>query len=275
MAEVSVKPAQQHQFRDIRLFLVLIPFINALNYYLTYTHIPSGWRLPVTFLIDTVQGYAAWWMLRALIRLLDRRFPYERNFVQRVILQCVITSVVSILVIVVSTEIINFLATDKPVPTTFYTHDIFIFFIWILAINGIYIGAHFYGQFRQADLTKHEALRIRQEGFMVRSGKQNVAIPFGDIAGFYVEGEYTMVLTDQQKRYVIDQSLDKLEEELPAEWFFRLNRQYILHRQTLAAFDRVENGKLNVRLKATAGFPESIQVSRTKAPVFKKWFSVD
>ncbi|RCR67539.1 LytR/AlgR family response regulator transcription factor [Larkinella punicea] len=275
MAEVSVKPAQPHQFRDIPLFLVLIPIINVLNYYLTYTHIPSGWRLPVTFLIDTVQGYAAWWMLRAIIRRLDHRFPYERNFVRRIILQCVITSVVSLLVIALSTEAINFLATDKPVPRRFYTHDIFIFFIWILAINGIYIGAHFYVQFQQADRTKHEALRIRQEGFIVRSGKQNIAVPFDEITGFYVDGEYTMLLTDQQKRYVIDQSLDKLEDELPGEWFFRLNRQYILHRQTLTAFDRLENGKLNVRLKGTPGFPESIQVSRTKAPAFKKWFSPD
>ncbi|KAA9349810.1 LytR/AlgR family response regulator transcription factor [Larkinella humicola] len=273
MAEVSVKPAQSHQFRDIPLFLVLIPIINVLNYYLTYTHIPSGWRLPVTFLIDTVQGYAAWWMLRAIIRRLDHRFPYERNFVRRILLQCVITSVVSLLVIALSTEAINFLATDKPVPRRFYTHDIFIFFIWILAINGIYIGAHFYEQFQQANHTKHEALRVRQEGFIVRSGKQSIAVPFDESIGFYVDGEYTMVLTDQQKRYVVDQSLDKLEDELPGERFFRLNRQYILHRQTLTAFDRLENGKLNVRLKDIPGFPESIQVSRTKAPAFKKWFS--
>ncbi|GAB3890296.1 hypothetical protein GCM10028803_00950 [Larkinella knui] len=275
MAEISVKPAQSSQLRDIPLFLGLIPFINVLNYYLTYTHIPSGWRLVATFLIDTLEGYAAWWMIRVLIHRLDRQFPYERSFVQRILLQCTVTSVAGILVIALTTELVNFLATDQPVPRRFYTHDIFIFFIWILAINGIYIGAHFYDQFQQADRTKHEALRVRQEGFMVRSGKQNIAIPFDEIAGFYVDGDYTMVLTDQQKRYVVDQSLDKLEEELPAEWFFRLNRQYILHRQTLSAFDRMENGKLTVRLKATPGFPENIQVSRTKAPVFKKWFSID
>lgn len=272
MTDVAAQAARPDRFRDIPLFLGLIPLINVLNYYLTYTHIPSGWRLPATFLIDTLQGYAAWWTIRLIIQRLDERFPYERSFAPRIIFQCVLTSVAGILVIAVSTEIINFWATDKPVPRTFYTHDIFIFFIWILAVNGIYIGAHFYHQFQQADQTKHAALRIRQEGFMVRSGKQNVAVPFSEIAGFYVDDAYTMLLTDQQKRYVIDQSLDKLDEELPPEWFFRLNRQYILHRQTLTAFDRIENGKLNVRLKSTPGLPETIQVSRTKAPAFKKWF---
>ncbi|RRB01999.1 LytR/AlgR family response regulator transcription factor [Larkinella rosea] len=273
--ESSTKPVELHPFRDVRLFLFLIPFINALNYYLTYTHIPSGWRLIATFLIDTLEGYAAWWLIRFLIQQLDQRFPYERSIIQRIIVQCIATSVAGILVIALTTEFVNFLASDQPVPRRFYTHDIFIFFIWILAINGIYIGAHFHAQFQQADLTKNEALRIRQDGFVVRSGKQNIAIPFHEISGFYVDGEYTMVLTDQQKRYVIDQSLDKLEQELPAEWFFRLNRQYILHRQTLAAFDRLENGKLNIRLKPTPGFPESIPMSRIKAPVFKKWFVID
>ncbi len=60
-------------FRDRRLFLLLIPCINTINYYLTYSHIPSGWRLPVTFLIDTLQGYAAWWMIRLLIYYLKLR----------------------------------------------------------------------------------------------------------------------------------------------------------------------------------------------------------
>ncbi|MFD1141925.1 LytR/AlgR family response regulator transcription factor [Larkinella insperata] len=275
MADVAAQPARPDRFRDVPLFLVLIPLINVLNYYLTYTNIPSGWRLPATFLIDTLQGYAAWLIIRLLIQRLDERFPYQQRFARRIVLQCLLTSVAGVLVIAVSTEIINFLATDKPVPRTFYTHDIFIFFIWILAVNGIYIGAHFYHQFQLADLTKLEALRIRQEGFRVRSGKQNVAVPFDEIAGFYVDDAYTMLLTSQQKRYVIDQSLDKLEEELPSEWFFRLNRQFILHRQTLAGFDRIENGKLNVRLKSTPGFPQAIQVSRTKAPAFKKWFTAD
>ncbi|CAN5350301.1 hypothetical protein BH09BAC4_BH09BAC4_52310 [soil metagenome] len=44
---------------DVPLFLVLIPLINAYNYYLTYTHIRLGWFLVVTYLIDTLTGYVA------------------------------------------------------------------------------------------------------------------------------------------------------------------------------------------------------------------------
>ena len=55
-------------YRDVPLFLVLIPCINALNYYLTYSHIAFNWHTVLTFTIDTLQGYAAWLAIRAIIR---------------------------------------------------------------------------------------------------------------------------------------------------------------------------------------------------------------
>lgn len=250
----------------------MIPCINAINYYLTYSHIPSGWRLPVTFLIDTLLGYAAWWLIRLLIQYLDVRFPFERNVGQRLILQCVLTTLVGVGTIVCLTELVNAIATDKPIPGNFYTHDIFLFFIWILVVDGIYIGAHFYYQFGQAERNRQQATMLRQQGFVVRSGKQSVVVPFEQIVGFCVEDEYTVLLAKQAKRYVLDQSLDKLEETLPIEWFFRVNRQYLLHRQIMTGFVRLENGKLKVNLKTDAGFPAQLSVSRTKAVTFKTWF---
>ena len=48
--------------------------------------------------------------------------------------------------------------------------------------------------------------------FFIRQGKQNLSIPFSDIIGFYVEGEYTVAVTRQLKKYFLDQSLDKIEQ---------------------------------------------------------------
>ena len=117
-----------NSFRERRLFLILIPCINLINYYLTYSTLPAGWRLPVTFLIDTFQGYAAWWAIHSVIQHLDGRFTYKRNLWQRLILQGVLTTVVGISVIAILTELVNRLARETPVPANFYTHDIFLFF---------------------------------------------------------------------------------------------------------------------------------------------------
>lgn len=262
-------PALSH---DIPLFLALIPLINVINYYLTYPQINLSWRLPVTFLIDTLEGYAAWYCSRLIIQRLDDTFPYSRNPLRRVMVQCILTSLVGVGVIIGLTELVNFLATDKPVPTHFYTHDIFIFLIWILVINGIYVALHYYGEYQQAEQLREEATRIKQGGITVQSGRQTAVIPFNGIAGFYVDGDYVMLQANNGLRYVMSQSLDMLEAELPADYFFRLNRQFILHREQLTGFDRLENGKLAVRLKPLPHFPGEVIMSRTKAPGFKRWF---
>ncbi|RIV18982.1 LytTR family transcriptional regulator [Fibrisoma montanum] len=266
-------------FRDRRLFLILIPCINVITYYLTYTHLPPGWLLPLTFVIDTLEGYAAWWVFRQIIRYLDGPFPYERSLWKRVVLQCTLTVGVGIGIIIALTELVNAIATDKPVPSSFYTHDIFIISIWILVVNGIYIGAYFYYRLQQIERSQLEdsqpAPSLPQPGLVVRLGKQSDLILYEQMAGFCVEDEYTILVTDQAKRYVLDQSLDKLEETLPAQSFFRLNRQYLLHRQIIAGFARLENGKLSVRLNTGSGIADQVSVSRTKAMAFKKWFSPD
>jgi hypothetical protein len=269
-----------NSFRDHKLFLVLIPCINVITYYLTYTHFPPGWLLPLTFVIDTLEGYVAWWVFRLIIRYLDSQFPYEQNLWKRLLLQCTLTVGVGMGVIIALTELVNLIASDKPVPSSFYTHDIFIISIWILVVNSIYIGAYFYYKLQQIEgsLPEDSELPITgqpQPGLVVRVGKQSVLVLYDQIAGFCVEDEYTILLTDQGKRYVLDQSLDKLEETLPAQSFFRLNRQYLLHRQVITGFTRLENGKLSVGLTTGVEFADQVSVSRTKAVAFKKWFIPD
>ncbi|MDZ7647838.1 MAG: hypothetical protein U5K54_12005 [Cytophagales bacterium] len=57
----NIHPYKNPYHPDVALFLILIPFISAFNYYLTYTNIQLSWFLLLTFTIDTVQGYCAWW----------------------------------------------------------------------------------------------------------------------------------------------------------------------------------------------------------------------
>jgi DNA-binding LytR/AlgR family response regulator len=79
-------------------------------------------------------------------------------------------------------------------------------------------------------------------------------------------------LNNLNKKFFPDRSLDKIEKHLPGEWFFRLNRQYILHRNAITGFKRSNDGKIDVTIKGLENLPKAVQVSRTKAVAFKKWF---
>lgn len=259
-------------YKDIVLFLLLIPFISGYNYYLTYPNIQFNWYTLLTFLIDTLQGYAAWWGVRAIILHLDKKMPYSESPLRRILLQLLLTTALGLMIIIILTELVNAIAKDTPVHPSFYRFDIFIFIIWFLVINGIYIAMYYSSVLRQVEQARREEQKVRVEGFLVKQGKQNLSIAFEYIEGFYVDGDYTILVSNQKKKYLLDQSLDKIEKTIPVAYFFRLNRQFLLHRQLITGFNRIENGKLNVLLQPSDYFPKFIQVSRIKAPAFKMWF---
>ncbi|MBC7889079.1 MAG: LytTR family transcriptional regulator [Ferruginibacter sp.] len=281
--------AQPVKYNDVILFLWLIPLINVINYYLTYTTKSVSWRTFFTYTIDTGMGYIAWLLIRSVILYLDKELHYQPHFAKRLFVQLILTVIACLTPIIVLTELVNWLATDKPVPANFYHTDIFIFIIWVFVINGIYTGIYFYRQWQLVEKEKQQSLllleeqtkmrqeenRIRQEGFSVKLGKKDIVLAFNEIQAIYVDGDYTVTCDLNGKKYFMDMSLDKLERSVPTEWFFRINRQYILHRQSIAGFERIENGKLNVLIKPVEILPSSIVISRLRAPAFKEWFQPD
>ena len=219
-----------------------------------------------------MEGYAAWWVIRSIILFLDLTLPYAPRPVKRIGVQLVLTTAAALGLIIIATECINAAVKDTPVPASFYRVDIFIFMIWSLVINGIYIGLHYYLQFRQSENLRRQEKLVRQEGFTVKKNKQYLNILFTDIAGIYIDGDYAILVTSDGKKHVLDESLDAAEKQLPPELFFRLSRKYIINRHVIVGFERAEQSKLNILLAASTHFPGTITVSRLKAPAFRTWF---
>jgi len=263
------------KYNDVKFFLAAIAFISAFNYYLTYSHIKLNWFLALTYTIDTVQGWLAWWAVRSIIIYLDKKMPYGSRPQKRILIQLLLTTVIGLLIIILLTELVSLIARGHTVPISFYLFDVFIFIIWFFVINGIYIGMYYYREWRESEHYRQEEKKIRASGFTVKYGKQNLLVSFNEIPGFYTEDGYTILLNWQDKKFFPDKSLDKIEKQLPEEWFFRLNRQYIVHRNAITGFKRGNDGKIDVTIKNFENLPRTIQVSRTKAIAFKKWFQPD
>jgi LytTr DNA-binding domain len=260
------------KYKDVKLFLWLIPCINVVNYYLTYNTFRPLWRVLATFSIDTAQGYIAWLIIRSIIIWLDKKISYQVNPVKRIVVQLILTLLGGSASIIILTEFVNWLATSKPIPRSFYTIDIFIISIWFFVVNGIYTGLYYYQQWQESEEKRKSEAAIKSAGFKVSTPKKDLLFSFEEIGGFYIDGDYSVVVTTERKKFFVNYSLDKVEKTLPASSFFRLNRQYIVHRQVVTGYEKVENGKLNVLLKNTDHLPQTIMVSRTKAAGFRSWF---
>jgi DNA-binding LytR/AlgR family response regulator len=257
-------------YPDIWIFIIAIPLINAINYYLTYSDIHLNFFLVITFAIDTVQGYLAWLAVRKIIIYLDKRFPYAPNLMKRIVVQLITTTATGLFIIALTTELISWIARNKPAPADFYAMDLLIIGIWFFVINGVYIGIYFYRQWKKAELDKNSN-RTENGSLHVRFGNQNILVKFADILLFCIDGDYVQLIQKNGKTFYCDQSLDKLERILPKNTFFRINRQFIMNRQAISGIKRIENGKLLVLPAQSVDNAMELIVSRTKARTFKEW----
>jgi DNA-binding LytR/AlgR family response regulator len=100
-----------------------------------------------------------------------------------------------------------------------------------------------------------------------RDGYRKVNIE--DISFFYSHLTITYANLFNGEQVIVPQTLETLEQELEPKNFFRVNRQYILHVNSIEKVHNYFNGKLKLHVKNCTD--EDIIVSRTKAPLFKTW----
>ncbi|NUM32728.1 MAG: response regulator transcription factor [Bacteroidetes bacterium] len=111
-----------------------------------------------------------------------------------------------------------------------------------------------------------------KEKFIVNFRNQWIPINVSDIA-FFMRDTLNKIYTMDGNSYNFDFStLDEIEESIDNNLFFRANRQFIIHIDTIHTVKPVENQKLVVRLKEP-NHKFEIDISREKAPAFKKWLN--
>ena len=89
------------------------------------------------------------------------------------------------------------------------------------------------------------------------------------IAYFYIDTGVVKCVTFDRQTYVLDCKLEDIEAEVDPRVFYRVNRQYVLHRNAIANIKFYFNGKLIVSTEPAS--EERIVVSKAKASEFKEW----
>jgi len=109
-----------------------------------------------------------------------------------------------------------------------------------------------------------------KEKFVVKQRNQWVPVYTKDIACFYRE-HLNYLLTFSGEKYILDfVTLEEIEQLIDPTIFYRANRQSLVHIDAIQSIKPHENQKLTLSLKAPLKMEQD--VSRDKAPGFKKWF---
>ncbi len=120
---------------------------------------------------------------------------------------------------------------------------------------------------------KH-ALGIRNEykkRFMVYYGDKIRSIKTENIAYFFFEDRTTFLTTMDKSVFTIDFSLDKIEQEVDPEQFFRINRQMIVNVDAIDNMVNLSKSRMGLHLKPV--YEGSALVSFNKMSQFRKWIN--
>lgn len=116
----------------------------------------------------------------------------------------------------------------------------------------------------------HQPVKRYKEKFIVNIRNQWMPINTSEIACF-ARDTLNYIYLFSGERYLFDFStLDEVEDLLDPHQFYRANRQFIINVDAVQTVKPLENSKLLIRLKEPNHKLE-IDMSREKAPVFKKW----
>ncbi|RIA08886.1 LytTR family two component transcriptional regulator [Flavobacteriaceae bacterium MAR_2010_72] len=110
-----------------------------------------------------------------------------------------------------------------------------------------------------------------QERFMVVSGQKIKSILVDQVAYFLSEGRYVKLVTKTNERYLLDQSLENLDNKLDPDLFYRINRQIIVNFYSINQMIIWSKSRVKLELNPPAGF--DVIVSIDKSGEFKKWLN--
>lgn len=113
--------------------------------------------------------------------------------------------------------------------------------------------------------------REYRERFLIKTGNKLLFKVVEDVAYFYADGKVVYLVTRDSRRFMVDHTLEELEQTLDPSKFFRISRKAIVGISSIAEVRGMISGRLEIRLSQTADQP--LEVSRERASTFKKWLN--
>lgn len=107
--------------------------------------------------------------------------------------------------------------------------------------------------------------------FTVKIGQQLKVILIDEIECFFSENKGTYIHTFDNRNYLIDTTLEVLEQDLDSKNFFRISRKFIVPLKSIKEILLYSNSRLKVILPTYK--EDEVIVSREKVQEFKNWIN--
>lgn len=116
---------------------------------------------------------------------------------------------------------------------------------------------------------KQQQPKTWRSRFLVKQGQKLLSVEINEIAYFYADGRVCFFITWSRQKYIVDYTIEELEQMLDPQQFYRANRAFILNIKAIAQIHNYFNGKLKLQLQPD--IDREVLISREKATEFKEW----
>jgi len=110
-----------------------------------------------------------------------------------------------------------------------------------------------------------------KQSFLVHTRDKLIPLTAGQISWFYTANEIVYAGTADSKQYIIDGTMEQLQQQLDPACFFRANRQFIVQKKAILEVDFYFNGRLSLKINPPA--KELILISKARVPEFRQWMN--
>jgi DNA-binding LytR/AlgR family response regulator len=122
-------------------------------------------------------------------------------------------------------------------------------------------------------LNIQEAVRLLTKKFktrfVIKVGEHLRTVEISSIRFFYSQEKTTFAVTDDSRQYILDFTLEELEDMLDPADFFRINRKYFVRGNAIQDIINYSNSRLRLVLKGSAD--NEVIVARERVQEFKSW----
>lgn len=112
-------------------------------------------------------------------------------------------------------------------------------------------------------------MQPQTQRLLIRIGNSFKVLDFEQIAYFYSQEKISFAISFEGKRFPLDQTLEKLQDMVNPKYFFRINRQFIIHIKSIKEMNAYSKSRLKLQLQPPIDM--DIIVSTERSPDFKKW----
>ena len=111
--------------------------------------------------------------------------------------------------------------------------------------------------------------RVYKKRFSVKVGQHLKLVNIDDVECFYSENKGTYLYTTEGRNYLLDTTLEALENELEPETFFRTNRKFFININAIKDIISYTNSRLQIKLNHYN--EDEVIVARERVKDFKDW----